>query len=365
MQEIRVTNTLSGKKEKLIPHEEGHIKIYACGVTVYDHCHIGHAMQAIYFDVMRNYLKFAGYKVTYVRNYTDVDDKIINKAKELNMKPLDLSEKIIKSSIKDMEAIGVKEADREPKVSETIPEIISMIEELIKKGFAYPTSEGDVYYRVQKKADYGKLSNRNVSDLRSNTRDLVQGGKEDALDFALWKSDLTEGASWESPWGAGRPGWHIECSAMAKKHLGDTFDIHGGGRDLVFPHHENEIAQSESANSCTYCNYWVHSGLLTINKQKMSKSLGNHILISDFVSKYPGEVLRLAYLQYHYSSNVDFSEAVFNNCLKKLLYFYETLQDLDLIAAKAQDKGTYVEGHAPDELLLFPERGRSCKVAPS
>ena len=351
MQDIKITNTLTGKKENLVPHQPGHIKIYACGVTVYDHCHIGHAMQAIYFDVIRNYLKFAGYNVTYVRNYTDVDDKIIKKANELGMKPLELSEKIIQSSIKDMEAIGVEPADVEPKVSETIDEIITMIETLVEKDAAYATADGDVYYRVQKKLDYGKLSNRKVSDLRSNTRDLVQGGKEDALDFALWKADLTEGASWDSPWGKGRPGWHIECSAMAKKHLGDTFDIHGGGRDLVSPHHENEIAQSESANSCTYCNYWIHSGLLTIEKQKMSKSLGNHILISDFTSKYPGEVLRLAYLQNHYSSNVDFSEAVFNTCLKKLLYFYETLQDLDAMAAKAQDKGDFVDGHNPTELV--------------
>ena len=351
MREIKITNTLSGKKETMKPREDGHVKIYACGVTVYDHCHIGHAMQAIYFDVIRNYLKFAGYNVTYVRNYTDVDDKIINKAKELGIGPLELSEKIIKSSEKDMAAIGVEPADAEPKVSECIPDIIAMIEGLIKNDAAYATKEGDVYYRVASKADYGKLSNRKPSEMRSNTRDLVQGSKEDPLDFALWKADLTEGASWDSPWGKGRPGWHIECSAMAKKHLGDSFDIHGGGRDLVFPHHENEIAQSESANGCQYCSYWMHSGLLTINKQKMSKSLGNHVLISEFVERFPGEVLRLAYLQNHYSSNVDFSEAVFNSCLKKLLYFYETMSELDLMAAKAQDKGQYLEGHNPDSLL--------------
>ena len=351
MRDIKVTNTLSGKKEPLQTIEEGHVKIYACGVTVYDHCHIGHAMQAIYFDVIRNYLKFAGYNVTYVRNYTDVDDKIINKARELGIPPLQLSEQIIESSISDMAAIGVEPADYEPKVSECIDDIISMINTLIDNGSAYPTTSGDVYYRVMKKQDYGKLSNRKPEDMRSKTRDLVQGEKEDDLDFALWKSDTTEGASWESPWGAGRPGWHIECSAMSKKYLGDTFDIHGGGRDLVFPHHENEIAQSESANSCAYCNYWMHSGLLTIEKQKMSKSLGNHVLISDFVKKYPGEVLRLAYLQNHYTSNVDFSETVFNACLKKLLYFYETLEELTLMGSKAADEGQFVDGHDPASLV--------------
>ncbi|SME94444.1 cysteine--tRNA ligase [Pseudobacteriovorax antillogorgiicola] len=351
MQDIKVTNTLTGKKEPLKTVEEGHVKIYACGVTVYDHCHIGHAMQAIYFDMIRNYLQFAGYRVTYVRNYTDVDDKIIKKARELGIPPLELSESIIDSSSKDMAAIGVLPADFEPKVSDCIDDIVAMIETLIEKGFAYATSEGDVYYRVHKKGDYGKLSNRKVDDMRSNTRDLVQGDKEDSLDFALWKHDETEGASWPSPWGLGRPGWHIECSAMSKKFLGDTFDIHGGGRDLVFPHHENEIAQSEAANGSSYCHHWMHSGLLTIDKQKMSKSLGNHILIGDFVKRYPGEVLRLAYLQNHYTSNVDFTESVFNNCLKRLLYYYETLEELDLLGKKVADKGDYLEGHNPTGLI--------------
>lgn len=350
VRDITITNTLDGKKSIFKPLEKDHFKIYACGVTVYDHCHIGHAMQAIYFDVIRNYLKFAGYKVTYVRNYTDVDDKIINKARELGMAPLELSESIIESSISDMNAIGVKPADYEPKVSECMSEIIDMVQLLIDNGFAYATREGDVYYRVNRKDDYGKLSNRKVGELLSNTRDLVSGGKEDPLDFALWKSEETEGANWDSPWGKGRPGWHIECSAMAKKYLGDTFDIHGGGRDLVFPHHENEIAQSEAANGKEYCQCWMHSGLLTIDKQKMSKSLGNHILISEFVKKYPGEVLRLAYLQNHYTSNVDFSESVFNTCLKKLLYFYETLLELEPFAKKSESAGEFLEGHNPEGL---------------
>lgn len=337
MRKIHLYNTLSGKKEELIPIEPGHVKMYACGVTVYDYCHIGHAMQAIYFDVIRRYLEFAGYKVTYVRNYTDVDDKIIKKAKELNISPKALTERIITSSENDMKALNVRPADFEPKVSECIPDIVAMIERLIEKGFAYATSEGDVYYRVKRKQDYGKLSNRDPSELRSGTRKLAQGEKEDELDFALWKTDKTEGASWKSPWGWGRPGWHIECSAMSRHFLGASFDIHGGGRDLVFPHHENEIAQSEAANDCVYATYWIHSGLLTINKQKMSKSLGNHILIADFLERYPAEVLRLAYLQNHYSSNVDFTEDVFHACVKKLLYFYETLNSLAQMGASAKE----------------------------
>ncbi len=354
MKAIKVSNTLTGKKESLETIEPGHVKMYACGVTTYDDCHIGHAMQAIYFDMIRSYLRFAGYKVTYVRNYTDVDDKVIAKAKQTQEAPLDLAERIIKNEEKDMQALGIEAPDFSPRVSRCIPEIIEMIDTLVKEGAAYVTSTGDVYYRVKAKNDYGKLSNRNPEELRSGTRDLVLGEKEDELDFALWKHEQSEGAFWQSPWGSGRPGWHIECSAMSKKHLGKSFDIHGGGRDLVFPHHENEIAQSESANHCNYATYWLHSGLLTINKQKMSKSLGNHILISSFLEKYPGEVLRLAYLQNHYSSNVDFTEDVFSTCLRRLLYFYESLLALDELAEKANDQdyhGPWVEGHDPSAMI--------------
>lgn len=349
--DIQVSNTLSGKKEALLTHEPDHVRLYACGVTVYDECHIGHAMQAVFFDVMRRYLEFAGYRVTYVRNYTDVDDKIINRARERGMSPSQLVAEVIASSEKDMKALGVRPATFEPRVSQTIPEIIAMIETLIAKGYAYATPIGDVYYRVHKKADYGKLSRRKLEELRVGTRDLVSGDKEDEMDFALWKQDTSEGASWPSPWGMGRPGWHIECSAMAKAHLGESFDIHGGGRDLIFPHHENEIAQSEAANSCSYARYWLHSGLLTINKQKMSKSLGNHILIRDFLGRFPAEVLRLAYLQNHYSSNVDFSEQVFRQAAKRLLYFYETLQALDQMQAPAAEKAAPLPGHTPEDLI--------------
>lgn len=339
MQEVFVQNTLTGKKERLVPIRPGHVSIYACGVTTYDHYHIGHALQAIYFDMICRYLRYAGYKVTYVRNYTDVDDKIINRAKDLGISPQKLAQDIIESSEEDMIALGCIAPDFAPRVSRSIPEIIAMVEDLIRNGAAYATPDGDVYYRVRSKSDYGKLSNRKVDELRAGTRDLVEGGKEDPLDFALWKHDETEGASWDSPWGKGRPGWHIECSAMSKIHLGPSFDIHGGGRDLIFPHHENEIAQSESANKCSYANIWIHSGLLTIEKQKMSKSLGNHIALKDFLKKWPAEALRLAYLQHHYGSNIDFHKDTFKKAHQRLFYYYSTLGTLDDLAEEAQEIG--------------------------
>jgi cysteinyl-tRNA synthetase len=341
MKNIQITNSLTRRKEplKLLNPASNHIGIYACGVTVYDDCHIGHAMQAIYFDIMRAYLRYCGYKVTYVRNYTDVDDKIINRARERDISPAKLAADMIESSQRDMAAIGVAPADFEPKVSENIPEIVSMVKQLIENGYAYPTPSGDVYYRVRKKNDYGKLSNRKPDELRSGTRELVAGEKEDELDFALWKNDTTPDASWSSPWGKGRPGWHIECSAMSCKHLGKSFEVHGGGRDLIFPHHENEIAQSEAANNAPYASVWLHSGLLTIDQQKMSKSLGNHISIQKFLAEWPAEVLRLGFLMNHYSSNIDFSQGFFQTCLKRLLYYYESLVAMEEFAgATAQIK---------------------------
>jgi cysteinyl-tRNA synthetase len=324
---LHIRNTLTGKKELFTPLVNQQVGMYACGVTVYDDCHIGHAMQAIFFDVIRNFLNSQGFKVTYVRNFTDVDDKIIARAKNLSISPKTLAENMIASSLADMQALRIKPADFEPKVSETIPEIIAMISELVDKRIAYATPTGDVYYRVKEKKDYGKLSHRKVEELLNQTREELVGteNKEDNLDFALWKKDTTVDASWDSPWGRGRPGWHIECSAMAKKHLGVSFDIHGGGRDLVFPHHENEIAQSESANGAAYASLWLHTGLLTVDKQKMSKSLGNFITIKDFLKEWHPEILRLCYLQNHYASNIDFSLDFFKLCRRRLIYYYETL----------------------------------------
>ncbi len=351
MRLILLSNSLTGKKEplKLLDPASNHVGIYACGVTVYDDCHIGHAMQAINFDIMRSYLKYSGYKVTYVRNYTDVDDKIINRAKERGISPAKLAADMILNSERDMRDIDVAPADFEPKVSENIQEIVAMIKTIIDKGFAYSTTDGDVYYRVRKKSDYGKLSNRKPDELQSGTRDLVVGEKEDALDFALWKADTTPDASWQSPWGLGRPGWHIECSAMACKHLGKSFEIHGGGRDLIFPHHENEIAQSEVANSAPYASIWIHSGLLNIEHQKMSKSLGNHITIQQFLASWPAEVLRLGIVMNHYASNIDFTKGFFQTCHKRLLYCYEGLVAMDEYAettASEPDKATVEAFHA-------------------
>lgn len=330
---VQILNTLTGRKDILRPRQGNKVGLYACGVTTYDECHIGHAMQAVYFDVIRNYLKDgAGYDVTYVRNFTDVDDKIIARAEKLGKRPDVLSEEMIQSSNADMNALGIQAPDKEPRVSQTIPAIQAMIAILIEKGFAYTTAEGDVYYRVRRKTDYGKLSNRDIEGLQTGTRDLKAGTKDDGLDFALWKHDTTPHASWDSPWGVGRPGWHIECSAMSKDCLGpDTIEIHGGGRDLVFPHHENEIAQSEAANDTQFAQIWMHSGLLTMNKQKMSKSIGNTISIKEFLKKWHPEVLIFSYIQNHYRSNIDFVEDVFNRSQRRLLYYYETLRDVAVL----------------------------------
>lgn len=348
---IYLKSTLSGKRELLVPLTKGHIGIYACGVTTYDHYHIGHALQAIYFDMIWSYLEYAGYGVTYVRNYTDVDDKIIIRAQDRQISPMELSEEIIASSEEDMAALGCRKPSFSPRVSQSIPEIIAMVETLIENKAAYPTEAGDVYYRVRQNPEYGKLSNRKVEELQSGTRDIVQSDKEDDLDFALWKADTTEGASWKSPWGPGRPGWHIECSAMSKIHLGNTFDIHGGGLDLVFPHHENEIAQSESANKCEYAKYWIHSGLLTIEKQKMSKSTGNQITLKDFLKKWPAEVLRLAYLQHHYASNIDFQKDTFKKAHQRLYYYYSTLASLEELAKKSDSDAGILPGYSTENMV--------------
>lgn len=324
---IKLYNTLNGNKEPLKPLTEGHVKIYACGVTVYDASHVGHAMQALVFDLLVRFLRHVGYRVTYVRNFTDVDDKIIARADELAISPRKLATSVIDSCRSDFARLGLKPATHEPCVSQNIPEIIAMIEQLIADGFAYASAQGNVYFRVKKFPDYGQLSNRTIEQLQ--VADNPADDKEDPQDFALWKKSEVIDASWPSRWGSGRPGWHIECSAMAKKHLGVSFDIHGGGRDLVFPHHENEIAQSVAANNSPYATIWMHNGLVTVDGQKMAKSLGNHITIDDFLDKWPAEVLRLAIITHHYRSDIDFSEEIFRTNCQRLLYFYETLLFLE------------------------------------
>lgn len=334
--EITLTNTLTKKREVFKPMVEGKINMYACGVTTYDICHIGHGMQAIIYDIMRRFFEFMGYDVTYVRNYTDVDDKIIKRASELGIDALTHSENMIRESLEDMASLGVAPATIEPKVSEHIPEIIDMVQGLIDKGAAY-ASEGDVYFKVAAFNEYGKLSNRDPDEMRAGARIEVNEKKADPLDFALWKGAKPGEVSWTSPWGEGRPGWHIECSAMALKHLGQNFDIHGGGKDLVFPHHENEIAQSEAHSGCKYVNYWVHNGLIKVGGQKMSKSLGNFLSIRDAVEKYYPETIRFTILSSHYSSNIDFSEQAFYNAYSRLMYFNNTLAKINGLLEAAGD----------------------------
>ena len=322
---MKIYNSLTKKKEEFIPIEKDSVKMYACGITVYDDSHIGHARASITYDMICCYLRYLGYKVKYVRNYTDVDDKIIARANALNMNALDYSEDRIKAAEKVFKELGADHPDVIAKASEYIDEIIDFVGKLIEKGFAYPTEKGDVYYRVKKFKDYGKLSNINIDDLLNGVRKDVEEGKEDPLDFAVWKSAKPGEISWKSPWGEGRPGWHIECSAMVLNNLGETIDIHGGGKDLVFPHHENEIAQSEALTGKPLANYWIHNGLVKIDGQKMSKSLGNSLTIKDALAKYNPEVIKYAIISKNYSTDIDLGESEFVLAEQHVYYFYNTI----------------------------------------
>ncbi len=328
---IYITNTMSGEKEEFKPLEDRTVKMYVCGPTVYDHAHIGHARSAVVFDVIRRWLEYRGYKVIYVRNYTDVDDKIIKRAKEEGISWKEVAEKYIASYEEDMKALNVKEPTYKPRVTEHIREIIEMIDGLIEKGYAYEAG-GDVYFSVKKFPEYGKLSKRNVEELRAGARIEPGENKKDPLDFALWKKSKEGEPGWESPWGVGRPGWHIECSVMSMKYLGETMDIHGGGLDLIFPHHENEIAQSESYTGKTFARYWVHNGFVMVNKEKMSKSLGNFFTIKEILERFSPDVLRLFLLSTHYRSPIDFSFERLEDAeraLKRLLNFLDSLKTID------------------------------------
>ena len=326
---MKITNSMSGKKEEFVPLKKGEVKMYACGITVYDLSHIGHARQAITYAMITDYLRYRGYNVTYVRNYTDVDDKIINKANELGRDALDFSREQIQETEIDMDALHVTDADIKTKASEYIPHIISFVEHLIEKGHAYATEKGDVYFSVKTNKEYGKLSHRKVDELRNGVRIELEEGKKDPVDFALWKSAKPGEISWDSPWGKGRPGWHIECSAMALNTLGETIDIHGGGRDLLFPHHENEIAQSESLTGKTFANYWTHCGLIKINGEKMSKSLGNSLSIRDALAMYNYEVIKYVMLSKHYTSDIDIHDRDFQLAEGKMYYFYSTIKAME------------------------------------
>ena len=332
---LRVYNTLSGHKEDFQPLVPGKVGMYVCGVTVYDFCHIGHARANIVFDIVYRYLQFAGYDVNYVRNYTDVDDKIIKRANERGITSQVLSEEFIHAFDEDMAALGLQLPTHQPKATEHIGEIISIIERLIAKGLAYQAG-GDVYYAVDKFASYLKLSKRNMEEMQAGARIAPGEAKRNPMDFALWKGAKPGEPSWDSPWGAGRPGWHIECSAMSMKYLGESFDIHGGGKDLVFPHHENEIAQSEGANDKPFVKYWLHNGFVNVNQEKMSKSLGNFFTIRDILNKYDSEVVRFFILSAHYRSPIDFSDQNLEDAKAGLSRFYEALQGAAEVLAECQ-----------------------------
>lgn len=305
---IKVYNSLTKKKEDFTPAKGKKVKMYTCGVTVYDDCHIGHARSLYVFEVIRRYLNYRGFKVSFIRNITDIDDKIIKRANELKVNWKELVDKYIKNYYQDLSLLNIPKADKEPRATENIAAMIKYIKKLINKGYAYETEDG-VYFKVRKFKSYGKLSNQSIDQMLEGVRIEADEHKKDPLDFALWKKAKENEPFWNSPWGRGRPGWHIECSVMSQKYLKTiTLDIHGGGRDLIFPHHENESAQAEALNDKPFAKYWIHHGLLTINGQKMAKSLGNFITIQDVLGKYKNpDILKLFYLQAHYSSSVDFS----------------------------------------------------------
>jgi cysteinyl-tRNA synthetase len=353
---LSIYNTLTGKKEPFQSLQPKTVRMYVCGVTVYDYCHIGHARSALVFDVIRRYLEFSGYQVTFVKNFTDVDDKIIKRANERGIPCDAITAEYIEAYYQDMGKLGIRQATHEPKATEHMAEIIELVGTLIQNGLAYEVA-GDVYFQVEKYQAYGRLSKRKLEDLQAGARVEVDERKRHPMDFALWKNSKPGEPSWDSPWGAGRPGWHIECSAMSMRHLGETFDIHGGGMDLIFPHHENEIAQSCGATGKEFARYWVHNGFVQINQEKMSKSLGNFFTIREIFEKsqWPeaetGEMLRYFLLGTHYRSPLDFSDMSIEEAKNALNGFY----DLFMRLKESEDKATADKG-----LMEAIER---CKVA--
>ncbi|MCL4456764.1 MAG: cysteine--tRNA ligase [Nitrospirae bacterium] len=345
---MKVFNTMTGKKEDFIPLTKGKVGIYACGVTVYDYCHLGHARSAVVFDVMHRYLRYKGIDVKFVKNFTDIDDKIIKRANEEGASWDVVAKKYIDEYYRDMDALGIARADIEPKATEHIGEMIEVIKTLIEKEYAYAVQEGDnqsVYFEVEKFSGYAKLSKKDIDDLLAGARVDVDERKKSPVDFALWKASKEGEPWWESPWGKGRPGWHIECTAMAIKHLGETFDIHGGGADLIFPHHENEIAQSEAYTGKPFANYWMHNGFITIDKEKMSKSLGNFFTIRDILDKYDAEVIRLFLTSSHYRSPIEFSQEQLHDAEASLDRYYTTVSRIDdFLSHDATGKGQKASG---------------------
>lgn len=332
---MQIYNSLTRKKEEFVPLKPGHVSMYVCGITAYDYCHIGHARSAVVFDVLVRYLRYIGMQVTFVRNFTDVDDKIINRANREGTDFETIARTYIDAFYTDMDRLGILRADIEPKATEHITEMIELCENLIAKGHAYSTPSGDVYFRVRSYGDYGKLSGRNIEDLMSGARIEPGEKKEDPLDFALWKGAKPGEPSWPSPWGPGRPGWHIECSAMSERYLPLPFDIHGGGQDLAFPHHENERAQTEAATDKQFVRYWVHNGFVQINSEKMSKSLNNFVTIRDILANYLPEVLRFFLITKHYRSPLDYTADALEESERALKRIY-----LTKAAAEAHVAGT-------------------------
>ena len=332
---LKIYNSLSNQKEEFVPIVAGQVRMYVCGMTVYDYCHIGHARVLVVFDVVYRYLKHLGYQVTYVRNITDIEDKIIKRAIENGEAYDELTARFIRAMHEDEAALGVLRPDVEPRATETIDEMLDMIEELQRKDYAYQADNGDVYFAVAKFADYGQLSGKKIAELRAGERVEVDAGKRDPLDFVLWKSAKPGEPSWPSKYGAGRPGWHIECSAMSRSLFGNHFDIHGGGQDLQFPHHENEIAQSEACNGEKFVNYWMHNGFVRVNEEKMSKSLGNFFILRDVLESYRAEEIRYFIVSSHYRSQLNYSEEQLDNARAALQRLYAALQDTRAVELSA------------------------------
>jgi cysteinyl-tRNA synthetase len=354
---LKVYNTLSKQKEQLLPKLPQQMKIYTCGPTTYNFIHLGNARPLVVFDTIRRYLEYKGYRVTYIQNFTDIDDKIINRARDENMDPFELADKYIGEYFRDADALRVKRADVHPRASEHIPEMLEMVKVLYEKGIAYEEG-GDVYFSVRKFRGYGKLSGRTLEEMLAGARIGVDERKHDPLDFVLWKAAKPGEPAWESPWGMGRPGWHLECSAMSIKYLGFSFDIHGGGSDLIFPHHENEIAQAEAyTGSAPFARYWIHNGFVTIDQEKMSKSLGNFFIVRDLLQEWAPEILRFFLLSTHYRSPLDYGPGSLKSARKSYNRLANTLELLDSITDGKQDAAV---GRLSKDAEAFRDRIAFC-----
>ncbi|MBQ4604408.1 MAG: cysteine--tRNA ligase, partial [Clostridia bacterium] len=342
---MKIFNTLNRKKEEFVPVEPGVVRMYSCGPTVYNYFHIGNARPFIIFDTLRRYLEYSGYKVYFVQNFTDIDDKMINKANEMGITVKELADTYIDEYFKDADGLGIKRATWHPRATDNIDAIIDIVKTLEEKGYAYNV-DGDVYFAAKKFDEYGKLSHQPLEDLESGARIDINEAKNDPMDFALWKKQKPGEPAWESPWGMGRPGWHIECSAMATKFLAKTIDIHSGGQDLIFPHHENEIAQSECAHGVTFSNYWMHNGYINIDNRKMSKSLGNFFTVREVAAEFDYEVIRFFMLSAHYRSPINFSKTLMDSAKSSLDRIYNCLSDMKFAAENAESRAELSEAEA-------------------